>query len=399
MKHNNQNKLERLDMKKVIITVMLCTMITATPISGVACAEEAVITLNSYSAYMCDYDTGAELYSKNADERHEIASMVKIMTALLVIEEAEKGNLSYEDKTVVSQNAAKTGGSQMFLDYNEQYSINDLLKGLIVVSANDAAVALAEHISGNVESFVVRMNERAKELGANNTLYANCTGLPSDNEQYSTAKDVSLINRELIAHDKYYEFAKIWLEDYTHPSGRVTQFANTNKLIRHYKGCLGGKTGYTDNAKYCLSAVAERNELKLITTVIGSPDSKTRFAETSKLFNYAFANYTNYRLVVKGDNIENEIKVEKGKSDTVKLEYADSVSILCKTNEEKPSIELDLPQTIMAGVNKGDKVGTAVISHEGKTYSVDIVASETIEKISFWDQFKDIINEWQIGRK
>lgn len=386
-------------MKKLIVTTLLSALVLTMIVGGVACAEEKAFELNSYSAYMCDYDTGAELYAKNADEKHEIASMVKIMTALIVIEEAEGGKISYDDKVVISQNSAKTGGSQMFLDYNEQYSINDLLKGLIVVSANDAAVALAEHISGSVESFVARMNDKAKELGANNTLYANCTGLPSESEQYSTARDVSIINRELISHEKYYEFAKIWLEDYTHPSGRITQFANTNKLIRHYKGCLGGKTGYTDKAKYCLSAVAERNELKLISTVIGSPDSKTRFAETSKLFNYAFANYTNYRLVTKGENVENNVVVEKGKSDTIKLEYAESISILCKSNQEKPSIQLELPAKVKAEINKGDKIGQAIITHEGKTYSVDILASESVEKISIWEQFKDIIDKWQIGRK
>ena len=265
----------------LIFAILILTFILS--FSLISVSAEEVTYGSSFSAYMVENATGKVLYKKNENERHEIASMVKIMSSLLVFESIEKGEIKVDEKITISHNAASMTGSELFIDEGAEYSVHDLLKGVIVVSANDACVALAERIAGNEDSFVAMMNERAKSLGMNDTLFVNATGLPAEG-QYSTAKDVNTMTRELIKHESYYDYSKIWLEDYAHPSGRITQLANTNKLIRHYEGCDSGKTGFTNNALFCLSASASRNGMRLVTTVIGAKSSKERFKEVSDLF-------------------------------------------------------------------------------------------------------------------
>ena len=351
------------------------------------------LSVSCHSAYLSDFATGAELYSYNADSKHEIASMVKIMTADLVFEAIEDGRLSVDDEVVVSDFASSMGGSQMFLDAGEKYKVDDLLKGVIVASANDAAVALAETVSGSVEGFVAAMNEKAVSLGMTNTKFANATGLPSESEQYSTARDVNVMTRELMKHDKYYDYSTIWTEQFVHPSGRETTLTNTNKMIRQYRGCLGGKTGFTDSAKFCISACAERNGIKTVSTVIGAQDSKTRFAEAGKLFNYAFANFRNQVVCRKGEKIEDSVAVEKSRGKTMTPVAAEDASVLIKQGEDV-KIEYELPEKLKAPVKKGDVVGRIKITKGEESYYFDLISDRDIPRATLWDIIKDLAGKW-----
>ena len=240
-------------MKKFLITataaVLAASMIAAAPV------RVSAETATGKAAYLCDYESGTAVYQREEKKHLPIASMCKIMTLILSFEAVENGTLAYDEEITVSANAAGMGGSQVFLQTGLSYTAEDLMKTVAVCSANDSCVALAERIAGSEADFVAKMNARAKELGAEDTLFANCTGLPKD-PQYSCAKDVACMLRTLLRHEKYYEFSKIWYEDFPHPDGRTTRITNTNKLIRSYTGCDGGKTGYTGEAGFCLAATA-----------------------------------------------------------------------------------------------------------------------------------------------
>ena len=248
------------------------------------------LNVSAKSAYLMDYGTQTVIFAQNERAHLPIASMCKIMTLLLSFEAIDAGVLDMEEEITVSERAASMGGSQVFLEANSKYLVKELLKSIVVCSANDSCVALAERIAGNESVFVDRMNERAKGLGANDTLFANCTGLPKE-PQYSCAKDVALMLKELLKNEEYYAFGKVWLDKFAHPQGRYTEITNTNKLVRFYDGCDGGKTGFTNQAGFCLAATAKRGGMRVISVVIGEQDSKTRFDDVRSMFDYAFANY------------------------------------------------------------------------------------------------------------
>lgn len=348
----------------------------------------------SFSKYMTDFDTGMELYSYKPDEKHEIASMVKIMTALLTLEEIDKGNLTLEEKVTISTNSSAMGGSQMFLETGDSYVVSDLLKGIIVVSANDASVAIAERIAGSHEAFVDMMNDRAKELGMNNTLFCSATGLPSEREQYSTARDVNIMTRELMKHDKYYDYAGIYLENFTHPDGRITQLVNTNKLIRHYQGCIGGKTGYTAKAGFCLSACAERNGLKVVATVIGCNDSKTRFNQVSRLFDYGFGAYKQQVVYFHDQDMPEQLTVKASPVKFITVRPERDVAILCKGGEKLGSVSINLPQYVKAPIKKGDVVGSVTITTQGNEQTINLLAEQDADKAGLFDYIKDLASQW-----
>lgn len=389
--------------KRIFMFAMLVCLLAAVIVpvaignAGIAFAQtqsgNAPIQSNGFGEYLTEYDSGKVLYSYNADAKHEIASMVKIMTANLVFEAIDNGKLSFDEKICISQDAAGMGGSQMFLDSGEEYSVNDLIKGVIVVSANDASYALAERIAGSVEAFVSLMNKRAKELGMNNTHFANCTGLPSESEQYSTAKDVNIMTRQLMSHPEYFKYASIWMEDYTHPSGRVTQLVNTNKLLKQYSGCIGGKTGYTDKAGHCLSACAERNNLKVVATIVGGTDSKSRFNQVRTMFDYAFANYVNKVYYNKGD-VVGSIEVKKSPVKSIEVALGDKIAHFSQVGAKQDDITLELPSSLKAPIKKGDVVGKATYTYDGKEYSVDLIAMQDAKKSGFLDFIKDITARW-----
>ena len=379
-------------MKKIITCLILIAAVAAAFAANTACAEEEQKLVTAFSAYLTDSKSGRVLYAKDENEKHEIASMVKIMTATLTFEALERGELSLEEEIVVSPEAAGMGGSQMFLDAGESYKAGDLIKGVVIASANDASVALAERISGSHEAFVNKMNARARELGMNNTRFCCATGLPDSGEQYSTAKDVNVMTRELMKHKAYYDYAGIWMEDFVHPSGRTTQLVNTNKLIRNYSGCVGGKTGFTDEAGFCLSACAERKGVRVVATLIGGRDSKTRFAEVSGMFNYAFANFENVKAVTAGEEL-GSVAVRGGKVKSVPYGSAADVEALLKNGETLPPPELKLPEKLKAPISRGEVIGRAEYSLSGgEKLSVDLVALCDVQKASIWDNIKDIFD-------
>lgn len=351
--------------------------------------------IKAKAAYLCDYDTQTVIYAYNENARLPIASMVKIMTLILCYEHIDSGAMTLDDMITVSENAASMGGSQAFLDAHSQYKVSDLLKSIVVASANDSCVALAEHICGSVEAFVQKMNQKAKELGLQNTNFVNCTGLPAENS-YSCAKDVSMMLRELIKHKEYFLHSKIWMDKIVHKGGRETELTNTNKLSRFYEGCDGGKTGYTSEALHCLSATAKRNNLRLISTVIGAPDSKTRFAEVSKLFNFGFANYENKLLVSSQNTLEQGVEVTRGKKKTVQVKPEQDIAIFKARAEELKSVEVKQENyTVKAPVKAGDIVGKITVLYDGQPYkTVNLIACEDIGRKCYKDNIRDMLDKW-----
>ena len=277
--------------KILFVFVLILIVLTASNFLqiNIYAENESDFCINAKSGILVDYSSGEVLFEQDADNKLQIASMVKLMTIYLVIEKLENGELKLTDKLTASEYAASMEGSQVFIDANSRYTIEDMLKSVIVASANDASVALAEHISGSEKNFVKKMNNKAKELGMKNTIYVNSTGLPAP-MQYSTARDCSIILSKLIDNEIYLKYSTIWMDELTHPSGRKTELVNTNKLIRYYKGCDIGKTGSTDEAGYCLSASAKRNEMRLIAVVMGTKNSNERFSQTVNLLDYGFSN-------------------------------------------------------------------------------------------------------------
>lgn len=370
--------------------VLLITAVAVFSCTGMTAKTQVV---GSENCYMVDFDSGKVLYAKGENERKPIASMVKIMTLLLTFENVDKGNIAFDQKVTISHEAAKQVGSEMFLDEGVEYPLTDLIKGIVTMSANDASVAVAELIAGDETQFVGIMNEKAKSLGMNDTLFSNATGYPTKEEQYSTAKDVTCMMRELAKHKEYYNYSTIWLEDYTHPSGRVTQMANTNKLIRHYKGCDAGKTGYTDSAKYCLASTASRNGMRVVGSVLGANDSKERFRAMSSLFNYSFNNFKKVVLLKSGAPLSVDVKVSGGKKDRLAVVAKTELSVLQSKDEGKASLEYNIPESIKAPIACGDKVGEVYVIVDGqKVCKCDVLAAEDIKKASIWDFVKKIIS-------
>lgn len=360
-------------------------------IKGRVFADEIKKDYSSKSMILIDANTGTTLYSKNENERLPIASMCKIMTLLLIYENVDSGNISLDDEVVVSKNASSMGGSQVFLEENGVYKVSELIKSISVASANDSCVAMAEKICGSESDFVAKMNEKCIELGLSNTKFANCTGLPKP-EQYSTAHDVAIIFKNLIKHKQYFEVSNIWMEDFSHPQGRVTQMANTNKLVRFYDGCDCGKTGYTSEAGHCLTASAKRNGLRLIAVVIKAPDSKTRFSEVSSMLNYGFSNFESKKIVDDNSNLDIPLKVEGGKKDYILVKPENSIYILSKKGEKR-SLEVSFEpiSKIKAPILSGETVGKISIYENGlEIDSVNVVSSEDVMQKSYFDVIKDI---------
>ncbi len=368
------------------------TIINRTNTKAKAHTEKAFI-LESRAAYLCDESGENVIYAKNENERLPIASMCKIMTLLLCFEEIDNGNLNMTDTVNISDNASGMGGSQVFLEANENYTVNNLIKSIVVASANDASVAMAEKIAGSEQAFVEKMNEKASELKMENTVFSNCTGLPKSG-QHSSAKDVAKMYSELIKHKDYFAFSNIWMDEIEHSNGRKTEISNTNKLIRFYKGCDGGKTGYTSEAKHCLTASAKRGDLKLISVVISAPDSKTRFKEASEMFNYGFANFTSKNILSENVPLEIKINVEKGKKNHAEIVPSESVSIFMQKGE-KPNFEVTFNplKKVFAPIKIGDVLGDITVYKDGiELKTVKAVSNENIDSASYFDHVKSIID-------
>lgn len=341
---------------------------------------EAPITLTSPSAILCEASTGQVIFEKNADERRPVASVNKVMTILLTLEAVDEGRVSLEDQVTVSPRAASMGGSQAFLDAGERYKLSELLKTVIVASANDSAVALAEHLAGTEESFVRLMNTRAEELGLTNTHYANCTGLPAQ-EHYTTARDVAKLSAQLDLHPIYYRYSTIWMDEIKHRGGRVTSLTNTNRLIRFYPGCDGYKTGSTNEARYCVSATAKKEGMRLIAVVLGTPAGQTRFDEARAMLEYGFANVQLVTPIAQGQALDMTVPVRLGGRDEVSVLSGSTCSLLERRGEKNAlSLEAALVEKVNAPVYAGDVLGEIRVKRGDEVVAVvPAVAAEDVQ--------------------
>ena len=365
----------------------LAALVTALLLlSGIAQADElpmkaeAPVTLTSPSAILCEASTGQVIFEKNADERRPVASVNKVMTILLTLEAVDEGRVSLEDQVTVSPRAASMGGSQAFLDAGERYKLSELLKTVIVASANDSAVALAEHLAGTEESFVRLMNMRAEELGLTNTHYANCTGLPAQ-EHYTTARDVAKLSAQLDLHPIYYRYSTIWMDEIKHRGGRVTSLTNTNRLIRFYPGCDGYKTGSTNEARYCVSATAKKEGMRLIAVVLGTPAGQTRFDEARAMLEYGFANVQLVTPIAQGQALDMTVPVRLGGRDEVSVLSGGTCSLLERRGEKNAlSLEAALVEKVNAPVYAGDVLGEIRVKRGDEVVAVvPAVAGEDVQ--------------------
>lgn len=384
-------------MKRIFLSIfsaMLCIIPTIYSCGMHNVYADDGLQFSSNSAILLDYSSGDVLFEQNADDKVPVASIVKLMTILLTFEEINDGNLTLEEKITSTEHAAGMGGSQVFIDPYTEYSVEEMLKSVIVASANDASVALAEQISGTEELFVKKMNKRASELGLKDTFYVNASGLPEPG-QYSTARDVAKLTQEILKHKEYFKYSTIWMDTLTHPSGRETEVVNTNKLIRYFKGCDSGKTGFTDESGFCLTASAERGGMRLIGVILGSKTGTERFNETSKLLNYGFSTFQN-KQILSNDNPIAEIKVIRSKLDSVPVYAEENFFGVSKKGEDTEySYSIDMVKNIKAPAKKGEVVGSITISKNGVVVKrINVVIAQDIDKLTFFEGFKEITSKW-----
>ncbi len=351
------------------------------------------LKISAKSALLIDYNSGTILYDKKANEELPIASMTKLATLAVVFDAINKGAIKETDMVTVSKNASSVGGSSAFLDAGSSYKVNELIKSVIIASANDSSVALAEFVAGTEDIFVSRMNKFVSSLNLKNTNFKNCTGLPTSGH-YSSAYDMAQIYKTICNNEIYKRYSKIWMEDFIHPSGRKTGLVNTNRLIKTFEGVEGGKTGYTDAARFCLTASACRGNLRLVAVVIGANDSKTRFSEMTNLLNYGFANYDNMLLANKNVpvTIADVLKTEQ----KVEVYPQNDVSILVNKNSNKTFTTDFKIDEIKAPVKAGDIVGKLFVFDENNMVVAEenLISKSDVAEISFKQRIKKLINAW-----
>ncbi|MCM1438018.1 MAG: D-alanyl-D-alanine carboxypeptidase [Roseburia sp.] len=391
-------------MKKIISTILSIGLLGgAAALSSAsaknftsAYADGEQLAQNCKSAYLCDYNSGECIYKFNETERMPIASVCKVMTLTLCFDAITEGKLSLSDNITVSERAAGMGGSQVFLQSGLSYPLTELIKSIIVCSANDSCVAVSESVSGSEESFVAAMNRRADELGCTDTLFANCTGLPKET-QYSCAKDVAIMFTNLIRNEEYFKYSKIWLEDFCHPDDRTTTITNTNKLIKKYPACDGGKTGFTNQAGFCLASTAKKDSMRLVSVVLGADNSDNRFKSAISMFNYGFANYKNAVVLDKDVNLNDKFAVDCSKKAAISVKPARS-SYVFTANSATPEIERNvIAYGIKAPVKKGDAVGKVEVYKDGILCdTVELIAAEDAERATYGDFLKKVANGWTL---
>lgn len=362
-----------------------------------AVAEEIALTSEAY--VLMEGSTGEVLVEKDATKQLRPASITKIMTLLLIFEAVQSGKISLTDEVGVSEHAASMGGSQVYLEPNEKQPVETMIKCISIASANDASVAMAEFIAGSEEAFVARMNERAAQLGMENTHFVNCYGLDTDGH-YSCALDVAKMSRELIMnHPEISNYSTVWMDTFVHTTSRgQTEFGltNTNKLIKSYQGITGLKTGSTGLAKYCLSATARRDDMNLIAVIMAAPDTKTRFKEAAELLNYGFANYQLYRHDFAADAI-GSVPVKSGVAKEIALVPQREFAKLCGKDVKKDGIELVLTyaESLDAPVVAGTPAGQASFVYEGKELgSVPLVTADDVAKAKYSDMLLSVWKQY-----
>lgn len=391
-------------MKKTILSLILILQMLLSPVLLLtASAQESEekkggMDLSAPSAILMEAESGTIIYEKDAHQSLPPASITKIMTLILIFDALDEGKLSLSDTVTVSEHAASMGGSQVFLEPGETQTVDTMIKCISVASANDACVAMAEHICGSEEEFVARMNKRAKNLGMKNTSFINCCGLDVDGHE-TTAYDVALMSRELITkYPKIRDYCTIWMDTITHETKRGSEefgLANTNKLIRQYQYATGLKTGSTGKAKFCVSATAEKNNLNLISVIMGAPDPKGRFQDAVTLLNHGFSKCQLYSD--KNEKSLRPLAVKKGVADKVDVAYESSFQYVDTKGSDLKTVkkEISLPKTVEAPVKKGSIVGKATYSLDGKVIGeVNIICKKSVKKAGFPDYFKKLLTHF-----
>ena len=382
---------------KVLLSWLLSVGVLLQLLSpSVQLVRAAQVETESPSVILMEVTTGTVLAEKNAQEQRSPASITKIMTLLLIFEELEKGTLHLEDEVITSAHAKSMGGSQVYLEEGEKQTVETMIKCIVVASGNDASVAMAEHIAGSEDGYVDKMNQKAKELGMKDTHFEDCCGLTDSDGHYTTAEDVARMSRELITkYPQILKYSSIWMENITHVTAQGTKefgLTNTNKLIRSLDGCVGLKTGSTSKARFCVSAVAKRENLMLLAVVMGAPDSKIRNRDAASLLNYGFGSCQMYE----DDNEEklSPAPVQRGVEDTVKCRILEPFYYLDTKGRNLENIEkeIQIKEGITAPVKKGDVLGKAVFMLDGEVIGeTDIIAAENVEKAGFFDYLKKIL--------
>lgn len=389
-------------MKRLVASIIiLCFgavhMVTANQTETVATSAVPNLNLTAESAVVMEAGTGTLIYEKEKDKELPPASVTKVMSLLLIFQEIDSGKLKLDDKITVSEHAASMGGSQVYLEPQEVQDAETLIKCVVIASANDAVVALAEHISGSEDAFVKRMNEEAEKLGMKHTTFKNACGL-DENGHVTSAYDIALMSRELtVEHPDIFKYTKIWMNSFTHTTKKGTkefQLSNTNKMIKQYSGCTGLKTGSTSTAKFCLSATATRNDVDLIAVVMASDDSKSRMKDAGALLDYGFANCQVVEDVTTAKEI-GQIRVQRGKKDTVSYpsEITTKITRIKQGNEElKKEIKI---HSLTAPVKKGQTIGEIVYKDgSGTAAKTKIKAGENVEKMDYLASLREIAENY-----
>jgi len=370
----------------VITTVILAFMLVSPTL---AAEKQGELVQNVKSAILIDRDTGTVLYEKNSNEELPPASMTKVMTMLLIMEALDQGKLKMDEKIRTSEYAASMGGSQIFLEPGEEMTTEQMLKGIAIGSGNDAAVAVAERLAGSEEAFVEMMNNKAKELGLKNTAFKNVTGLPV-NDHYSTAHDMALMAKELLKYEDITKFTGTYEAYLRENTDKKFWLVNTNRLVKFYPGVDGLKTGFTNEAKYCLTATAEKNGMRVIAVVFGAPTSKERNAQVTKMLDYAFSQYETHPLY-KRDEAIGKVHVSKGSEKQVTAVTSEPLSLLTKKGEQVDKVkkEIIMKKNLKAPIAKGQEIGMIKYTKDGKTLiESPLVAQKEIKEAGWWKLFK-----------
>nr|WP_322099553.1 D-alanyl-D-alanine carboxypeptidase family protein [Gottfriedia endophytica] len=356
---------------------------------------EVELAKSALSSVVIEQDTGKVLYEKDANKELPPASMTKIMTMLLIMEQINKGKLKLSDKVMTSEYAASMGGSQIFLEPGEEMTVDEMLKGIAIASGNDASVAMAEKVAGTEEAFVSMMNKEAKKLGLKHTHFKNTTGLPAPGH-YSSAYDMAVMGRELLKYPLITKYTGTYEDYLRQKTDKQFWLVNTNKLVKFYPGADGLKTGYTSEAKYCLTATAKKNNMRVVSVIMGAPTSKDRNAQMTKLLDYSFNQFHVKSLIKKGEKV-NQLKISKGKQKAVDVVTKNPVTVVMKKGDSlsKVSKDISLLKNIQAPVKKGQVLGQLKLIKDGKTLmKTDLVAKITVEKASFFDLLKRTIGKF-----
>lgn len=380
---------------KKLASLIMAILIAIMPMNlSFANEDNAPLSVFSKSAILMDVGSGQILYEKNAHDKLPPASVTKVMTMLLICEALDSGKITLDDSVQISENAASMGGSQIFLEAGEVQKVDTLLKGIAVASANDGCVAMAEYIGGSVESFVDMMNAKAKELNMKDTNFVNTNGLPVDNH-YTSAHDIAIMSRELLKHDVISKYLTTWMDQVVVGKKQITVgLANTNKLIKHYQGATGVKTGFTQQAKYCLSASAKRGDTHLVAVTLGAETSPERFKDATSLLNFGFANYESVKLCSKNDNIAT-LTLDKADEQKINLVAKEDLSVLIKKGGNKDfTRKIKVNENPTIPIKKGTNLGYVEI-YQGKTLvgKVDLVNTKDIQKASYLKMLQRVIDE------